>query len=306
MKGMFSNITLQRKNVEELELYRNQLEEMVEKRTKELEKANLALKLSEEKFRDLYDNSPDYEMSLDPKTAKILECNNTLAKATGYTKEELIGKHIFEMYHPECHDAAHKAFQTFLKKGEIHNVELSVASKDGRKIPVLLDVTMLADKRCNIIYSRSVWHDITEIKQAEELLQRAKEQLEERTKELEVSEEKYRTLYNKSPGMMISVDVSNRKVVECNETLLEATGFSREEIIGKEVFDLYHPDSVETAHKVFNKFLATNEVHNADLQLIKKTEKRLTFCSMSLPGSTKRQARNTPCQSGVTSLNENV
>jgi PAS domain S-box-containing protein len=96
------------------------------------------------------------------------------------------------------------------------------------------------------------------------------DQVEERTRELEVSEEKYRTLYNKSPGMMISVDVSTRKVVECNETLLEATGFSREEIIGREVFALYHPDSVETARKVFEQFLATDEIHNADLQLIKK------------------------------------
>lgn len=104
---------------------------------------------------------------------------------------------------------------------------------------------------------------------------RLEEMVKERTRELEVSEEKYRVLYNKSPGMMISVDVSTRKVVECNDTLLKATGFSTEEIIGKKVFDLYHPDSVEAAHKVFNKFLATNEVHGVDLQLFKKNREKI-------------------------------
>jgi PAS domain S-box-containing protein len=101
------------------------------------------------------------------------------------------------------------------------------------------------------------------------------EMVKERTSELEVSEEKYRTLYNKSPGMMISVDVSTRKVVECNETLVKETGFLREDIIGEEVFDLYHPDSVEAARKVFKHFLATDEVHEAELQLLKKNGEKI-------------------------------
>ncbi|MCU7921322.1 MAG: nitrate- and nitrite sensing domain-containing protein [Candidatus Thiodiazotropha sp. (ex Dulcina madagascariensis)] len=178
MDGTFRDITEQRKNVEELEHYRHHLEELVGKRTKELERVNRALKASEVKFHDLYDNSPDYQMSIDPETEKIVECNTTLANATGYTKEELIGKRIFEMYHSECRKNARKAFKTFREKGEVHNVELTVISKNGCKIPVLLDATTFTDKEHNIQYSRSVWHDITEQKQAEDALKKAKEAAE--------------------------------------------------------------------------------------------------------------------------------
>ena len=46
------------------------------------------------------------------------------------------------------------------------------------------------------------------------------------------SEEIFRILFNYSPDMYASVSPDDASILLCNDTLLEKTGYSREEIIG--------------------------------------------------------------------------
>jgi PAS domain S-box-containing protein len=124
-------------------------------------------KRAEEALSDLYDNAPDFSGSVDASTAIIQECNRTLTLATGYTKQEIVGRSVFEIYHPECLEKAHKAYQVFLDTGELRNAELQLRRKDGRAIDVSLNASAVRDKSGRIVYGRFVWRDITERKQAE-------------------------------------------------------------------------------------------------------------------------------------------
>ena len=132
-----------------------------------------ALTKVQEDYQDLYNNSPDMYASVDVKSAKILQCNNTFAVKLGYEKEEIVGRLIFDVYHPDSLDAAKKAFNIFIKTGEINNAELQVKRKDGSKIDVMLNVTSVRDENGNILYSRSAWRDITDRKKLEKQLQEA-------------------------------------------------------------------------------------------------------------------------------------
>jgi len=145
---------------------KNLLAETVQVRTAEL-------KDSETKYQDLYDNAPDMFCSVDAKTEKIIQCNQTLAHQTGYTKEEIIGRPIFERYHSDCLEEAKKTFQLFLSSGEADNVELQLRKKDGGKIDVCLNSSSVRDKQGNILYSRSIWHDVSDRKAAEENLKQS-------------------------------------------------------------------------------------------------------------------------------------
>ncbi|MCP4727022.1 MAG: PAS domain S-box protein, partial [bacterium] len=120
-------------------------------------KSEEALKESEEKYQDLYDNAPDMFCSVDAETAKITQCNTTLCDRTGYSREEIIGRPIFEMYHPESLDGAEKAFKSFGETGVVNNAELQLKRKDGSKIDVMLNVTSTKDEKGNVLMSRSVW-----------------------------------------------------------------------------------------------------------------------------------------------------
>lgn len=54
------------------------------------------LRLSEEKYRNLVELSPDAILFLDMK-GNITSCNTFMTKATGYAKEEIVGKHLTEL-----------------------------------------------------------------------------------------------------------------------------------------------------------------------------------------------------------------
>jgi len=140
---------------------------------------------AEEEYQDLYDYAAEMHISVDPRNAKILKCNQTLANTLGYTKEEIIGQEIFKLYHPECMEKVHKTFDQFVKTGEVSNTKLILQRKDGSKIDVLLNVTAVRDDEGNILYSRSTWIDITLLNQYENTLAQQNQELLEAKQDLE-------------------------------------------------------------------------------------------------------------------------
>ena len=134
----------------------------------------------EEKYQDLYDNAPDMFVSIDPGTATVLQCNGTVLKKLGYSKDEMIGRSIFDLYHPDCIEDVAKAFQSFRQTGEVRDVLLQLLHKDGRKIEVALNASALRDADGTIVCSRSVWRDMTEMKREERQSRKAKRELERR------------------------------------------------------------------------------------------------------------------------------
>ena len=138
--------------------------------TTEHKQAEEALRASDEKYRDLYNNAPDMFVSVDAKTANILDCNQTLANTLGYTKEEIIGLPIFDVYHPDCMEDVKKTFRLFVQTGKVHDAELVLQRKDGSKIDVSLNVSAVYDEQGQVLYGRSTFRDITERKKAEEAL----------------------------------------------------------------------------------------------------------------------------------------
>jgi len=190
----FSDITERKKTEKELKTLNERLEQRVEERTKELKKGHIilqrentirnkieaALRESEKKFQDLYENLPDMYLSVDAKTAKIIQCNKTLTKKLGYKVKEIVDKEMFSLFHPDCIEEAKQVFQEFINTGEVNNAELQLKQKDGSKMEVLLNATAFRDKDGEILYSRSVYRDITERKQLQEMLLEQKNTLEKK------------------------------------------------------------------------------------------------------------------------------
>ncbi|MDD7915736.1 PAS domain S-box protein [Polaribacter ponticola] len=133
------------------------LENKVLERTKEL-------KVAEKKYHKLYDSAPDMFASVNPKNGKIIECNQTLLNKIGFSRNEVIGMHIIDLYHKDYKQDAKEAFNTFVKTGKVTNKELKINKKDSGAIDVNLNVSSVKDKNGNILYNTSSWRDITDIK----------------------------------------------------------------------------------------------------------------------------------------------
>ena len=152
-----------------------------------------ALEKSEALYQDLYNNAPDMYVSVDASTGRIVQCNHTLETATGYSREEIIGRPLLEMYHHDSLESAKEVFHTFVTTGEILDTELQLRRADGSKIDVSLNVSAVRDDQGKVLFSRSSWRDITERKQMELALQEYSERLEEmvadRTRDLEAAQD---------------------------------------------------------------------------------------------------------------------
>jgi len=136
-----------------------------------------ALQESEARYTDLYENAPDMYASVDAETARIIRCNRTLAENLGFRKDEIIGRPVIEIYHPDCLEAVKQTFRAFLETGAVLNRDLQLLRKDGRGIEVNLNVSAVRDEKGTIRYSRSALRDITDKKRAEKVLQQERNKL---------------------------------------------------------------------------------------------------------------------------------
>ena len=137
--------------------------------------AEAALRESEARYHDLYEQAPDMYLSVDAQSGRIVQCNETAARITGFAKDEIVGRPVFEMYHPACLERARQVLQTLAATGSVRDVELQVCCKDGSVLDVSLNASAVVDAAGNFVRTRSIWRDITERKEAERALRDSEE-----------------------------------------------------------------------------------------------------------------------------------
>ena len=118
-----------------------------------------------------FENAPVYCYKILP-NGTILDVNNTALKALGYTKEELIGKPVKNIYAPESLPHVSKLFEIWKTTGELCDEKVTILTKNGNKRIVLLNVTAIKDKSDNIIHSISIQKDISLQNKVENELQK--------------------------------------------------------------------------------------------------------------------------------------
>lgn len=174
------DITEHRLAAEELQKHRTELMKLVEERTDELSISNEflrqeildrklaehALKISEQKYRNLYDNAPDMYHTLN-KNKIIIDCNETEARMLGYTKEEIIGRPLTDFFTEESKKKFEKDSPRLKKEKVLRNIERTFIRKDGTTFPAIVNVYAELDSRGEIYEIRAISRDITERKRAE-------------------------------------------------------------------------------------------------------------------------------------------
>lgn len=133
---------------------------------KEVERKTADLVRAEEQYRDLYDNAPDMYHSID-KDGYIIEVNQTEAEALGYRNEELIGRHLTDIFSGDSKKAFEKDFPVLLDKGSLSGLERQVICKDGSVIDVSINVRAVYDEKGEPVKTRAIMRDITEKRKLE-------------------------------------------------------------------------------------------------------------------------------------------
>ncbi len=132
---------------------------------REHEKAEEALRESEEKYRNLFSYSLD-AVYLSTKEGKFIDFNQATVDLFGYSREELFNLHIRQLYaNPEDRPRFQREIE---KKGSLKEYEVKFRRKDGTEIDCLLTATLRFDKEGKIVGYQGIIRDITERKKMEE------------------------------------------------------------------------------------------------------------------------------------------
>jgi PAS domain S-box-containing protein len=94
------------------------------------------LSFSELRYRRLFEAAHDGILILDPDTGKIVDVNPFLEHFLGYSKDEFLGKELFELGFLRDAAANRAAFSELREKGSIRYEDLPLATKDGRCLDV--------------------------------------------------------------------------------------------------------------------------------------------------------------------------
>ncbi|OQA78834.1 MAG: Signal transduction histidine-protein kinase BarA [bacterium ADurb.Bin243] len=141
------------------------------------------LEQSERLYKDLYDNSPDLLFTADFTSGDIMQCNKAFLKTFGYNESEVLYKKVNEIFHPGDRERFVGALRILLRHGVLSDYELDAVRKDGAVMKVLFNASAVYDEKGNVSYCRSSLKDISELKEAQTILQKMNEQLESRVQE---------------------------------------------------------------------------------------------------------------------------
>ncbi len=151
-----------------------------------IQKSKEKLIASEKRFKSFYEDDPVLHLSVEPKSLKIVQCNKKAVQKLGYdTEDEVIGKHIYDLF---TKDSKLKKFQlknNFKESGELINLEQKMVTKDGENLPVILNGTAEKDENDEILTIRYTCVDISALKLAQEQLKEQKADLERANRDLE-------------------------------------------------------------------------------------------------------------------------
>jgi PAS domain S-box-containing protein/putative nucleotidyltransferase with HDIG domain len=136
----------------------------------ERDRAEAALKETEERYEELYENAPNAYLSVSAADGRLLQFNQALCDILGYTRETLAGMSVFQLY-ADTDEGQAKAKQIFaeFKHGHgVRDVELQMRHADGHTVWVSVSIDPVRDEQGEVVESRSMILDISARKRAEE------------------------------------------------------------------------------------------------------------------------------------------
>ena len=183
----------------------------------------------------------------------ILYCNQRFADIVKGSLEKVIGSSIYQY----ISSTDLQLFEALVERGLKGNSkgELALQAGGENSVPVLLSVSPLQRTDIPGVVC-AVMVDITERKKMEEALKN--------------SETRYRRLFEAARDGILILDAETGQIVDVNPFLLEMLGYSREELLGKKLWEIGTFRDIEESKATSAELKSKGYVRYDDLPLVTK------------------------------------
>jgi len=220
------------------------LETRVSERTRELQESNRALQTkvaqhqrAEETLRESEQQLRVQTTALDAAANAIMitdhngtiqSVNPAFTALTGYTAQEAVGKTPRILKSGQQDEASYRNLWQTISSGQVWSGEMTNRRKDGSLYTEEMTVTPLRNGNGVIARYIAIKQDISDRKQAEEVLRQ--------------SEEQFRAMFDLASVGIAQADPRTGQWVRVNRKMCDITGYSAGELLRMHVADITHPE----------------------------------------------------------------
>ncbi len=249
--------------ISQIQNYTSDLEKMVEARTQEL-------KESREKYRDLsrflnsiLDSATEYAIIALDFHGKITEFNKGAERLFGWKKEEVVNKENIGLtiLSEDKKSGIQESMSKRARAEGVCELEMTRVRKNGQSFPALTTVTAIMDPSGKSSGFVEIIRDITVRKNLERQLRETKEFLER--------------IMESSVDGILTTDLKG-KLTYVNRAMEEMLGYSRSEILGIHISNLY-VQGISLAREVMGLLKAAERAENFEMEVKTKAGKVLTI-----------------------------
>jgi len=184
--------------------------------------------------------------------------NKSFELLLGKTKEELLGKSVFDITSIELATVCDEKDAELFTKNTTQTYESSLKDGEGKLHTVIFNKASILDANNHISGLIGVILDITNQKELE--------------KELLIQKEKFETIFKNSTDGLAVFDLESH-FLECNDAYLEMTGFTKEEILTKTCLELTAKEDIERSKEALRIVLKEGYIENFEKSCIVKDNK---------------------------------
>lgn len=183
------------------------------------------LRVSEEKYRHLFENLNDAAFLADMETGFLVDANKQAEALTGRTREELIGMHQSRLHPPGKDEEYRGKFAAHSAKGRAADYDGEVIRKDGTVVKVHIGAEPLSFGEGGRILG--IFRDITERVEYERALIDSKNRTESLVRAMHDG---------------FSMFDGERRFVDGNPAFFKMVGYAKEDLAGKKAPMPYWPE----------------------------------------------------------------
>ena len=215
------------------------------------------LRLSEERFRTIFEEAPLGVALIDSLTGDIYEVNSQFAKIAGRTKEEMATIDWMSITHPDDVQEDLDNMEA-LNTGRISgfNMNKRYIKPDGSYVWInMTNAPVTVEDKTKPLHLCMI-EDITQRKEFENELEAYRKNLKKlvdtRTDELKESLLRFKS-YFELPLIGVAITSPQKGWIEVNQKLCEILGYSKEELFNMTWVELTHPDDVASDVAQFDR-----------------------------------------------------